>query len=293
MNGIIEKFREGKGVWPILPAFVFLGLFFIIPMMVLLSFGFTEIQRGQIQDSGFTLQYFANALTDDLFWRVWWKSFYVGTLATLICLLLAYPVAYIYSVAPRGWQLVILILTISPLLTSAVVRTYAWLVILGGRRGVVNAILTDLNIVERPLRMLNSDFAVITGMVQVHLPFMILPLITVLAGRDRNLELSSQGLGASKVATFFRIVLPMSVPGIVAGVTIVFALSYTNFIVPQLLGGGGYTTLAVQVYESIVVVLDWSKGAALALLLLGSCFAFIMAIGMAGNRAMRWLEPSR
>ena len=289
----LAKFRQGKGVWPVVPAFVFLGLFFILPMTVLLSFGFWDIERGEILDTGFTTDHFQRVLTDDLFWRVWWKSFYVGTIATAICLLLAYPVAYVYSIAPRFWRLIILILTISPLLTSAVVRTYAWLVILGGRRGVVNAVLTDLGLIERPLRMLNSDFAVITGMIQVHLPFMILPLITVLAGRDRNLELSSLGLGASRVATFLRVVLPMSVPGIVAGVTIVFALSYTNFIVPQLLGGGGYTTLAVQVYESIVVVLDWSKGAALALLLLGSCFVFILLIGLFGNRAMRWLEPNR
>lgn len=289
MEETFRKFRQGKGIWPVVPAFIFLTLFFILPMLVLFSFGFSEIERGQVQDTGFTLRYFTTALTDDLFWRVWWKSFYVGTLATVICLLLAYPVAFLYSIAPRGIRLLILILTISPLLTSAVVRTYAWLVILGGRRGVVNAILTDLGLIERPLRMLNSDFAVITGMVQVHLPFMILPLITVLASRDRNLELSSLGLGASRVATFLRVVLPMSVPGIVAGVTIVFALSYTNFIVPQLLGGGGYTTLAVQVYESIVVILDWSKGAALALLLLGSCFLFILGIGVCGNRAMRWL----
>ena len=93
-----------------------------------------------------------------------------------------------------------------------------------------------------------------------------------------------------RLATFFKVTVPLSIPGIVAGLTIVFALSYTNFIIPQLLGGGGFTTLAVQVYEQIVVLLDWSKGAMLALLLLSSCFVFVLLIGVAGNRAMRWSE---
>lgn len=291
--GALERFKEGKGVWPAVPAFVFLTIFFIAPMLVLFSFGFTTIERGQVMGTGFTLQYLTETLQDDLFWRVWWKSFYVGVISTVVCLLLAYPVAYVYTLVGRRAQMLILILTIAPLLTSAIVRTYAWLVILGGRRGVINSALIELGIITRPIRMLNTDFAVIVGMTQVHLPFMILPLITVLAMRDRNLEAASLGMGASRVQTFFRVVLPMSVPGIVAGLTIVFALSYTNFIIPQLLGGGAYTTLAVQVYESIVVILDWSKGAMLALLLLGSCFVFIMLIGLVGNRLMKWMEPAK
>lgn len=284
------RFREGRGIWPAVPAFVFLTIFFIAPMVVLLSFGFTEIERGQVREGTFTLKYLTNTLTDDLFWWVWWKSFYIGVLATLLCFLLAYPLAYVYSNSGRVMRLLILILTISPLLTSAIVRTYAWLVILGGRRGVVNVTLIELGLIDRPIRMLNTDFAVIMGMTQVHLPFMILPLITVLAARDRNMEAASLGMGASRLATFFKITVPMSTPGIVAGLTIVFALSYTNFIIPQLLGGGGFTTLAVQVYEQIVVILDWGRGAMLALLLLGSCFVFILAIGLVGNRAMRWAE---
>jgi ABC-type spermidine/putrescine transport system permease subunit I len=164
------------------------------------------------------------------------------------------------------------------------------MVILGGRRGVVNAILLEFDLVSRPIRFLYSDFSVILGMTQIHLPFMILPLITVLSARDRSLEQVSLNLGASRVRTFFGIILPLSVPGIVAGFALVFAISYTNFIVPQLLGGGNYTTLAVQVYEFIVVILDWNKGAVLAFLLLTSCFVFVLGINYVGNWAMRWRE---
>ena len=270
VNKTTPGWLAGRGFWPALPALIFLGIFFILPMAVLLSFGFTVIERGEIS-SEFTLRYLTDAL----------------------CLLLAYPLAFIYTLVGRRLQLLILVLTVAPLLTSAVVRTYAWLVILGGRRGLINSVLIDLGVITRPLRMLNSDFAVITGMVQIHLPFMILPLITVLTARDRSLEQASLGLGASQVKTFWQITLPLSLPGITAGLALVFALSYTNFIIPQLLGGGGYTTLAVQVYEYIVVILDWSKGAALALLLLGSCFGFILIITVVGNRMTRWLAPER
>jgi ABC-type spermidine/putrescine transport system permease subunit I len=130
-------------------------------------------------------------------------------------------------------------------------------------------------------------------MTQVHLPFMILPLIAVLASRDRFLEEASANLGASRVETFLRIVVPLSLPGVAAGGALVFALSYTNFIIPQLLGGGGYSTVAVKVYEQTIVILDWATGAVLAALLLGSCFVFVLLISWAANRAMAWRAPAR
>jgi ABC-type spermidine/putrescine transport system permease subunit I len=211
-------------------------------------------------------------------------------ISTVITLLLAYPVAYLYSQTRGVWRTLILVAVISPLLTSALVRAYAWLVILGGRRGIVNHTLMQLGFIEEPLRILNTDYAVIIGMTQIHLPFMILPLLAVLAERDRRLEEASFNLGASRATTFFKVVVPMSVPAIFAGLALVFAISYTNFIVPQLLGGGNYATLAVQVYEQTVVVLDWTRGAVLATILLSSSFAFVFLIVWVGSRINRWNE---
>lgn len=292
-GGGFARMLSRGGLWPALPAIVFLTVFFAMPLAVLFAFGFVTIERGVVQPGTFTFQYFTDTLSDDLFWKVWWRSFWVGTVSTVLCLFLAYPLAYVYTLVGRVWQTVILVVTISPLLTSALVRTYAWLVILGGRRGVINSMLIELDLIERPIRFLFSDFAVIVGMTQIHLPFMILPLITVLSARDRTLEQASLGLGASRTETFFRVVLPVSLPGIVAGFALVFAISYTNFIIPQLLGGGNYTTLAVRVYEFIVVILDWNKGAVLAFLLLASCFLFVLGITYLGNLAMRWSEADR
>jgi len=287
---IARRILHGGGVWPAVPALVYLVVFLALPMVALLAFGFVTIERGRIVGDTFTLRHLAAALQDDLVWRLMWRSFWVAAASTLLTLVLAYPVAYVFAETRGIWRTLILVAVVSPLLTSALVRAYAWLVILGGRRGIVNQSLIALGVIEEPLRILNTDWAVLIGMTQIHLPFMILPLLAVLAERDRRFEEASLNLGASRTGTFFRVVVPMTVPAIFAGLALVFAISYTNFIVPQLLGGGNYATLAVQVYEQTIVVLDWTRGAVLATILLATCFAFVLAIVALGSRLARWSE---
>jgi ABC-type spermidine/putrescine transport system permease subunit I len=279
-----------RGIGPALPAFAYLVVFLVLPLGFLFSFAFLSVERGVVQPGTFSLEHFAEALSDPLFWKVAWRSFWVGTVSTLLCLLLGYPLAYLYTQWGDLGRRLLLVAVVAPLLTSAIVRAYAWMVILGGRYGLVNSILIDLGLIGRPLRILNTDVAVIIGMTQIHLPFMILPLIAALAARDPDHEHASLSLGASRVETFLRVTLPLSIPGITAGCAIVFALSYTNFIIPQLLGGGNYATLALQVYEFVIVILDWTKGAVRASLLLASCFVFVFLITWIGSRAMAWSE---
>jgi ABC-type spermidine/putrescine transport system permease subunit I len=285
---LLRRILHGRGIWPAVPALTYLFVFLALPMATLLAFGFMRIERGRVAGDSLTIAYLWSALNDDLVWRLLWRSFRVAAISSALTLLLAYPVAYLFAETRGIWRTLILVAVISPLLTSALVRAYAWLVILGGRRGIVNQTLMSLGLVDEPLRILNTEWAVLIGMTQIHLPFMILPLLAVLAERDRRLEEASLNLGASRTATFFRVVVPVSVPAIFAGLALVFAISYTNFIVPQLLGGGSYATLAVQVYEQTIVVLDWTRGAVLATILLATCFAFVLAIVARGNRLARW-----
>lgn len=291
--GLVARILKGRGIWPAMPAIVYLVVFMVAPMATLLAFGFVNIERGRIVSGSFTLEPMMKALGDPLVWRLMWRSFWVAVASSLLTLLLAYPLAYVFSLSRGVWRTLILVAIVSPLLTSALVRAYAWLVILGGRRGIVNQTLLSLGLIDQPLRILNTDWAVLIGMTQIHLPFMILPLLAVLTERDRRLEEASLNLGAGLTETFFRVTVPLTIPAIVAGLALVFAVSYTNFIVPQLLGGGNYSTLAVQVYEQTVVVLDWTRGAVLATLLLTTCFAGVLAIVTAGNALSRWAEPAR
>ena len=289
----VRRIVRGRGIWPAVPALLFVFVMLAVPLAVLFAFGFLTIDRGRVIPGSFTVAHYQRILTDSLSWLLFWRSFRLGVATTLLCLVLGYPVAYLYTLVGPAARKLLLIAVISPLLTSALVRTYAWLVILGGRRGLLNTILLRLGIVDTPLRILNTDWAVLIGLTQVHLPFMILPLIAALASRDRFLEEASANLGASRLETFLRVVVPLSLPGIAAGTALVFALSYTNFIIPQLLGGGTYSTVAVKVYEQTIVILDWATGAVLAALLLGSCFVLVLLITWTANRAMAWREGTR
>ena len=290
---LVKRVLEGGGFWPAVPAVVYLLVFMVAPIATLLTFGFVTIERGAIKGGDLTFTHMAGVLSDPLVWRLMWRSFWIAVVSTFLTLILAYPVAYAYGHLKGIWRSLLLVAIISPLLTSALVRTYAWIVILGGIRGLLNQTLTSLGLIDQPLQLLNTSTAVVIGMTQIHLPFMILPLLAVLSERDRRFEEASLNLGASQTATFFRVTIPMTMPAIIAGFALVFAVSYTNFIVPQLLGGGNYSTLAVQVYEQTIVVLDWSRGAALATLLLSTCFAFVCIIVAVGGRLTRWNEIRR
>lgn len=164
-----------------------------------------------------------------------------------------------------------------------------WIVILGGR-GVVNSTLIDLGLIERPLRIINTHWAVLIGMVQIHLPVMILPLIAVMSRHDRRRDEASANLGATKLGTLFHIILPLSAPGIGTGTALVFTMSYTTFVVPQLLGGGNYLNAATMIYEQVVYSLEWSKGSVSALILMATCLIVLVVIALITNRFTHWTK---
>jgi putative spermidine/putrescine transport system permease protein len=286
-----DKLLSGRGIWPAVPAIVALTVVAVIPFVILLSLGFSDIEmaRGEILSQTFTLDYLRSALADPLYWTTFQRSLSLALTTTVLCLLLGYPVAYLFLVGGKWTRRAILILTIAPLLTSGIVRTYAWLVILGGR-GVVNTALMQMGVIDRPLRIVNTHWAVLIGMVQIHLPVMILPLIAVMARQDRRLEEASANLGASRLGTLRHVILPMSAPGIGTGTALVFTLSYTTFVVPQLLGGGNYLNAATMIYEQVVYSLEWSKGSVSALILMATCLVVLTLIALATNRVTRWTK---
>jgi ABC-type spermidine/putrescine transport system permease subunit I len=270
-----------RQVLPIAPAMLFLLFFFALPLVILLSFAVLPVERSVATGEGLSAEPFLATLADHHVWQLWRRSFSTAAWATCLCLLLGYPLALVYGRAGPLARRMILISIIAPLLTSALVRSYAWIVILG-RRGVINGMLLELGLIEQPLRLLNTDLAVVLGLAQIQLPFMVLPLIAVLEDLDPVLAHASSSLGASRVQSLLRITLPLSTPGIVAGGALVFALSFGNLIVPQMLGGGAYDTLAVQIYEQAIVVLDWTEAAILTIILLLSSITIAWLIARLG-----------
>lgn len=288
---LMDKLLSGRGIWPAVPAIVVLVVVAVIPFVMLLSLGFSDIEmsRGTIVSQTFSLAHLSNALTDPLYWTTFQRSLTLALSTMLICIVFGYPVAYLYLIGGRWTRRLLLILTIAPLLTSGIVRTYAWLVILGGR-GVVNMTLMQMGLIDRPLRIVNTHWAVLIGMAQIHLPVMILPLIAVMSRQDRRLEEASANLGASRMATLRHVILPLSAPGIATGAALVFTLSYTTFVVPQLLGGGNYLNAATMIYEQVVYSLEWSKGSVTALILMVTCLMVLVVIALISNHFTRWTK---
>jgi putative spermidine/putrescine transport system permease protein len=288
-GAIMDKLLSGRGIWPAVPALIALTVVAAVPFAILLSLGFTDIvmNRGAISWNGFTLEFLTGALADPLYWTTFRRSLTLALTTTALCLLFGYPVAYLFLIGGTWTRRLILILTIAPLLTSGIVRTYAWLVILGGR-GVVNSTLMSLGVIDQPLRIVNTHWAVLIGMAQIHLPVMILPLIAVMARQDRSIEEASANLGASRLATLRHVIVPMSAPGIGTGTALVFTLSYTTFVVPQLLGGGNYLNAATMIYEQVVYSLEWSKGAVSSLILMLTCLVVLTVIAVLTNHLTRW-----
>lgn len=288
---LVDALLSGRGVWPAVPAIIVLVVVAVIPFAILLSLGFSdmEVAQGAIVSQTFSLTHLTTAVNDPLYWITFQRSLNLALTTTALCFLFGYPVAYLFLVGGKWTKRLILILTIAPLLTSGIVRTYAWLVILGGR-GVVNSTLMNLGLIDSPLRIMNTHWAVLIGMVQIHLPVMILPLIAVMSRHDSRLVEAAENLGASRLATLRTVILPLSVPGIGTGAALVFTLSYTTFVVPQLLGGGNYLNAATMIYEQVVFSLDWSKGSVSSLILMVTCLIVLVAIALVTNRFTRWTK---
>jgi putative spermidine/putrescine transport system permease protein len=241
-----------------LPLLAFLITFYAIPVLGMLSRSFGE---GSV-----SLDAYRTVLGSGSFWRVLQITATVSLVTTALCLVLAYPLAYFMARLSEGTANILFVLVLIPFWTSILVRTYAWMVLLG-RRGMVNDTLIGLGLLDRPMQLLNTRIAVYIAMVHVLLPFMVLPLYSTLRALDWRLVDAAKGLGASSFGAFRQIVLPLSTPGIAAGAVLVFTLSIGFYITPALVGGSADMMISMLI-ESQVRRFDWPAAAAMAAILL-------------------------
>jgi len=240
-----------------LPAILFLLFLFAYPLLRFLAFAV----------EGGSLAPLVKATTDGLYLRIYWDTLQIALFVTLVSLVLAYPVAYFLANASPFWVSVGFVCVLLPFWTSILVRTYAWMVLLG-RNGVINRILIDWGVIETPLRMLHNELGVLIGMVHVLLAYAVFPIYSAMLRIDRDLITAAEGMGAPIRQIFWRIYLPLSMPGVFAGAALVFVLSLGFFITPALLGGGRVIMIAVVIEQQVREFLDWRFAAALSLILL-------------------------
>lgn len=249
------------------PAMLLLLALFAAPLLRLLA----------LSVAGGSLAAYERALTNELYLRVIFETFKIAAIVTLLTLALGYPVAYVMATSGRAWQLVGMAFVLLPFWTSILVRTYAWMVMLG-RNGVVNRALIGWGVIDSPLPLLNNLAGVLIGMVHVLLPYMILPVFNAVKKVDPNLVLAAVGLGAPRWRAFLRITLPLTMNGVAAGVTLVFTLSLGFFITPALLGGGRVVMVANLIEEQVRELLNWAFAGALSAILLALTLAAFWGI---------------
>ena len=263
-----------------LPLGIAYAAFFLVPLLLLVVVsGFAD---DKISTPGFAQ--WRKFLGDPFTWKVIFDTVKLGALTVLATVLIGYPLALVYLGAGARAQRVILFVVILPLLTSVVVRTFAWIVILG-REGVVNQTLLWLGVVPAPLRLLQTEHGLVIALTQIEMPLLLLPLLSVMSRIDPSLRDASAALGASRWRTLFRVTVPLSLPGLVAGCMLVFASSTTAFISQFVIGGNRLVYLPLLIWQQSLVVYNWPLASAAALTLLVSVGLGVTAIAAAGRRS--------
>lgn len=253
------------------PYCVFLFVLTLIPMFLILLYACVE-QGTSITTFSFTIDNFLKFF-DPIFVTVLVRSFVLGITTTVICLIIGYPIAYAITKFRSSVQTILILLITFPTWINLLMRTYAWISLLS-KNGIINNMLAYLNLPV--FDMLYTDFAVIIGMVYNFLPFMILPIYTVISKMDGSLIEASNDLGASPMETFCKITLPLSFSGVVTGITMVFLPAVSSFIIPKLLGGGQYTLIGSFIETQFITIGNWHFGSAISLIL-----AVLVIISMA------------
>lgn len=260
--------------------YIWLLIFFLAPFLIIFKISladpvvaqppFTPLFNADLNSNGvvyMTLDNYRFLFEDNLYWISYWRSLKIATIATMLCLLVGYPMAYAIARATPVWRNILLLLIILPFWTSFLLRVYAWMGMLNSN-GIINNVLLSMGLIRDPLRLLYTDFAVYIGIVYSYLPFMILPLYANLEKLDIDLHEAAADLGGKPLAVFREITLPLSKAGIIAGCMLVFIPAMGEFVIPALLGGLDTLMIGRTLYEEFFGNRDWPLSSAVATILL-------------------------
>lgn len=250
--------------WMVYPYIVWAFVLIAIPMIMIALYAFT-VKGNDVMTFKFTLDNFIQFFADNVFLNVMKRSIYIAVITTVVCILLGYPCAYIVAniSSEKNKMMMVLLITI-PTWINMLVRTYAWLGILQDN-GLFNTVLKALGF--SAIKIIHTDFAVIFGMVYNFIPFMILQIYTSLTKMDKSYIEAAADLGANRVQSFLRITLPLSLPGIISGITLVFLPAVSSFFIPKLLGGGQYVLIGNVIENQFLTAGNWNFGSAVSLIM--------------------------
>lgn len=252
--------------WVLLaPALLMLTFSLLFPLLIV--FRNAVFPAGQ---PGFSLFYFEKFLSDPYFLGVLWRTFRLGAIATVLTLVPGYVLAHNIALHPNArWRMFVMIVTLVPLVVQLIIRVFGWLAVLSPN-GTINSFLRELDLIDSPLRLLFTETAMLIGFVHSHLYFMVLPVAATLMKIDPNLMRASENLGATPAKTFFNVILPLSMPGVVSGCLIVFALNISDFVAPSVLGGNRNRMMTYTIFEQQLYVANQHFAAAATVILMAA-----------------------
>ncbi|MDU2121802.1 MAG: ABC transporter permease [Clostridium celatum] len=259
-----------------IPCVVLVVYFMIVPLVDIIIPTFTNTKDGMF--SAYK-EFFADSYMMSIFLR----TIKISLISSIICMIIGVPVSYYISRVSKKIRGLFIALTVFPILTNSVVRSFAWMSILG-KSGIINTLLMKLNIINEPLSLLYTEGAIIIGTVYIFLPLMIISLVGVMENIDNDLLEAAESLGANKLKSFFKVVFPLSLPGLIVGTVLVFTGSLTAYTTPQLLGGNKNTVLATLIYQKTMTLGDWQGAAVVATIMIVVTLIVIKGINFLASR---------
>ena len=254
------------------PGIVLLCFFLVLPLL-------SSLIPTVFPESSFSLQLYIDFFKDSYFMAVLGRTLSISLIVTIFCAVLGLPAAYVISGVSKKWRGILIALTLFPLLTNSVIRSFAWITILG-KNGVINNLLMMFGVIHEPMSLLYTDFSIIIGSVYLFLPTMIMTLVGVLENIEDDLLEAAATLGLSPLKGFFKIILPLSLPGMIVGSILVFTGTLTAYTTPQLLGGNKKMMLATLLYQRATTLGDWTSASVIALVMIVITFAVMKALNL-------------
>jgi putative spermidine/putrescine transport system permease protein len=275
---------RGRAWLLLAPALTLLLVAFLVPVGMMVPTSFRPYVPLVGITGGFTATHYVKLVTDLYYLEIIARTLVLGLTVTLLTLVIGYPVAFFLARTTSRWRPWLTILVVFPLLLNLVVRTFGWIALLA-QNGLVNQALQALGLVEAPVKLLFNFAGLLIGLTHIFLPFMVLVLIGAIQAIPRDVEDAARVLGASWLATFVRVTLPLSAPGILSGGILVFVLTISALVTPRLLGGPTYRVMSTLIFDEFLQRLNWPAGSAQALLLTALVLLLILLSGRLAGRA--------
>lgn len=243
----------------LVPGLVLLVVFLVMPLL--------NILMPTVFEEGLSFKKYISFFQDEYYMKIFIRTLKIAIISAMVCIILGVPTAYFISRCDKKWRSLLMAISIFPLLTNSVVRSFAWINILG-KNGVINPLLVNLGIIEKPMKLLYTEFSILIGTIYLFLPLMIVTVVGAMENIDNDMMEAAESLGANKVVAFIKVILPMSLPGIIVGGVLVFTGALTAYTTPQLLGGNGNLVLATLIYQRAMTIGDWTGASVIATIMI-------------------------